>query len=108
MIKISDAAQNEIKRMQKSQQRGNSYLRLGVKEGGCSGLYYTFDWVEEIQSSDRVYPQTDFSVIINEKSFPYLNQLTLDFTEDLMGGGFRFQNSQATKSCSCGISFTLD
>lgn len=108
MIKISDAAQNEIKRMQKSQQRENSYLRLGVKEGGCSGLYYTFDWVEEVQSSDRVYPQTDFSVIINETSLPYLNQLTLDFTEDLMGGGFRFQNSQATKSCSCGISFTLD
>lgn len=108
MIKISDAAQNEIKRMQKSQERLNSYLRLGVKEGGCSGLYYTFDWVEEIQSSDRVYPQTDFSVIINETSLPYLNQLTLDFTEDLMGGGFRFQNSQATKSCSCGISFTLD
>ena len=108
MIQISDAAQAEIKRMQESQEKWNSYLRLDVKTGGCSGLYYAFDWEEEVQSSDRVYPQNEFSVVINEKSLPYLNQLTLDFTEDLMGGGFRFQNSQATKSCSCGISFTLD
>lgn len=108
MIQISDAAQAEIKRMQESQDKRLSCLRLDVKLGGCSGLYYTFAWETEIQSSDRVYPQTDFSVIINEKSLPYLNQLTLDFTEDLMGGGFRFQNPQATQSCSCGISFTLE
>ncbi|QDZ40546.1 iron-sulfur cluster assembly accessory protein [Euhalothece natronophila Z-M001] len=108
MIKISEAAQNEIRRMQKSQEQENSYLRLDVKEGGCSGLYYTFSWEKESQGSDRVYPQNDFSVVIDEKSLPYLNQLTLDFTEDLMGGGFRFQNPQATQSCSCGISFTLD
>jgi len=107
MIQISNTAQQEIKRIQTTRQQQDSYLRLGVREGGCSGLYYTLDWDKEIQSSDRVYPQTDFSVVIDEKSLPYLSQLTLDYTEDLMGGGFRFKNPQATNPCSCGLSFAL-
>lgn len=108
MIQISEAAQQEIKRIQKTREQSDCYLRLGVKEGGCSGLYYTLDWETEIKSSDRAYPQNDFSVIIDEHSLPYLHQLSLDYTEDLMGGGFRFQNPQAINSCSCGISFSLN
>jgi iron-sulfur cluster assembly accessory protein len=108
MIQISDVAQQEIKRLQTTRKQENNYLRLGVAEGGCSGLYYTLDWSEEMSSSDRVYPQTDFSVVIDEKSLPYLHQLTLDYTEDLMGGGFRFQNPQAVNTCSCGLSFSLE
>lgn len=107
MIQISEAAQQEIKRMQKTREKEDSYLRLGVEEGGCSGLYYTLNWEEEIKSTDRVYPQNDFSVIIDEKSLPYLHQLALDYTEDLMGGGFRFKNPQAMNPCSCGLSFAL-
>lgn len=107
MIQISEAAQQEIRRIQRTRNQLDSYLRLGVKEGGCSGLYYTLDWEPEIKSSDRVYSQQDFAVIIDEASLPYLNQLTLDYTEDLMGGGFRFKNPQALQSCSCGISFCL-
>jgi len=107
MIQISEAAQQEIRRIQRTRNQLDSYLRLGVKEGGCSGLYYTLDWDPQIQSSDCVYSQKDFSVIIDEASLPYLNQLTLDYTEDLMGGGFRFKNPQALQSCSCGISFCL-
>lgn len=107
MLKITPAALAEIKRLQKNRNQQNSYLRLRVEEGGCSGLYYVLDWDEQKQDIDRVYPQTDFSVIIDEKSLPYLHQLTLDYTEDLMGGGFRFKNPQAINSCSCGISFAL-
>lgn len=108
MIKISDVAQKEIKRLQTTRQKEGSYLRLGVAEGGCSGLYYTLDWSTEITSSDRVYSQPEFSVVIDEKSLPYLHQLTLDYTEDLMGGGFRFNNPQAINPCSCGLSFSLE
>ncbi|AFZ43574.1 iron-sulfur cluster assembly accessory protein [Halothece sp. PCC 7418] len=108
MIEISDVAQKEIKRLQTTRKQEKSYLRIGVAEGGCSGLYYTLDWSIEIASSDRVYPQTEFSVVIDEKSLPYLHQLKLDYTEDLMGGGFRFNNPQAVKACSCGLSFSLD
>lgn len=107
MLQISNAAQQEIKRMQSTRGGENGYLRLSVKEGGCSGLYYVLDWDENITSSDRVYPQTGFSVVIDDKSLPYLNQLTLDYTEDLMGGGFRFKNPQAVNPCSCGLSFAL-
>jgi iron-sulfur cluster assembly accessory protein len=107
MIQISDVAQQEIKRLQTTRQQEDCYLRLGVKEGGCSGLYYTLDWSTEINSSDRVYSQNEFSVVIDEKSLPYLHQLTLDYTEDLMGGGFRFKNPQAVNTCSCGLSFAL-
>lgn len=108
MIQISEAAQQEIRRIQSTREQLDSYLRLDVKEGGCSGLYYTLDWEKEITRRDRVYSQKEFSVIIDESSLPYLNQLTLDYTEDLMGGGFRFKNPQAAQSCSCGISFSLE
>ncbi len=107
MIQISDAARQEIKRLQATRGQEACYLRLGVEEGGCSGLYYTLGWAPAIGTSDRVYPQPDFSVVIDEKSFPYLHQLTLDYTEDLMGGGFRFKNPQAVNTCSCGLSFAL-
>ncbi len=107
MITISEAAQKEIKRIQTTRQQQENYLRVGVKAGGCSDYYYTFDWESSINSSDRVYPQQEFSVVIDQQSLPYLNQLKLDYTEDLMGGGFRFKNPQATQSCSCSRSFSI-
>jgi len=107
MITISDAAQKEIKRIQTTRKQQDSYLRLTVKAGGCADFYYIMDWEQTIDGSDRLYPQQDFSVVIDEASLPYLHQLTLDYTEDLMGGGFRFKNPQATHTCSCSLSFSI-
>ena len=106
MIDLTQAAAAEIKRIQQSRQQPDSYFRLGVETGGCSGLVYTLELEKSSQTGDIVYKHNDISIIVDRQSSPYLTELKLDFSEDLMGGGFRFHNPNAATTCSCGQSFT--
>jgi iron-sulfur cluster assembly accessory protein len=117
MIYISQAAAREIKRVQLSRQQPDSLFRLTVKNGGCSGLLYSLEletqslvsnFTQKDISKDIVHESNGIKVIIDVKTASYLNNLQLDYSEDLMGGGFRFQNSNATNCCSCGLSFSVD
>jgi iron-sulfur cluster assembly accessory protein len=105
MIHLSPAAANEIQRLKASRQQPDSYFRLGVEPGGCSGLYYILDLCAMPLTGDRVCESQGISIVINEQSVPYLQDLKLDFAEDLMGGSFRFQNPNATATCGCALSF---
>jgi iron-sulfur cluster assembly protein len=81
------------------------FFRLGVKPGGCCQWFYTMTFAENLQPDDTVYPCDRLQVVIDSKSLTYLEGVQIDFSEDLMGGGFRFHNPQATQSCGCGHSF---
>jgi iron-sulfur cluster assembly protein len=81
-------------------------LRLGVLGGGCSGLSYQFKLATEPKARDHIFEFEDVKVFIDPKSMVYLNGLTLDWKESLLQSGFVFQNPNATKSCSCGTSFS--
>ncbi|HAC63197.1 MAG TPA: iron-sulfur cluster assembly accessory protein [Cyanothece sp. UBA12306] len=105
MLEFTAAAVKEIKRMQSSRQKTDSYFRLSVKQGGCSGLCYTFELCEAPLENDRHYQIRGIAVLIDQSNLPYLKQLRLDYAEDLMGGGFRFHNPQISTPCSCGLSF---
>ncbi|MFM7580654.1 MAG: HesB/IscA family protein, partial [Microcystaceae cyanobacterium] len=83
------------------------YFRLGIKPGGCATWYYTLDLVREVTDSDREFESQGITILVDETSFPFLENVKLDYAEDLMGGGFRFNNPQATH-CSCGLSFRLN
>ena len=113
MIHISNKAAQEIKRIQLSQEKLDSSFRLKVKEGGCSGLFYDFQL--ETSSPEENSPTTEIplqfesngiAIVVDQKSYSYLEGIKLDYSEDLMGGGFRFENPNASSSCGCGISFT--
>jgi iron-sulfur cluster assembly accessory protein len=106
MIDLSQAAANEIKRLQESCQQIGSYFRIGVKAGGCSGLYYTLELSATPQAGDCLYESQGISIIVDAESESYLQTLKLDYAEDLMGGGFRFQNPNASTTCGCGLSFS--
>ncbi|NJK50336.1 iron-sulfur cluster assembly accessory protein [Candidatus Gracilibacteria bacterium] len=105
MIHLSQAAANEIQRLKASRQKTDSYFRLGVEPGGCSGLYYILDLCAMPLKGDLICESQGISMVINEQSIPYLQDLKLDFAEDLMGGSFRFQNPKATATCGCALSF---
>ncbi len=107
MINLSQAAVDEIKRLQLKNIRPEARLRLGVQKGGCAELYYTIDFEEGLKEGDRVYDYDRISVVVDEASFNYISDLTLDYSEDLMGGGFRFHNPLAVESCGCGNSFRV-
>jgi iron-sulfur cluster assembly protein len=106
MITLTDNAAKEITRLQKEQERQDQYLRIGVQGGGCSGLMYNMKFDEEVGEYDKVFDINGIKVVIDMKSALYLKGTTLDFTADLTGGGFKFENPNASRSCGCGASFT--
>jgi len=88
-------------------------LRLRVAMGGCMGFIYHLTLENSIQPEDGVFHQPsqephrywDVEVVVDQKSLPYVKDLVLDYSEDLMGGGFRFLNPTVHQSCGCGHSF---
>jgi iron-sulfur cluster assembly protein len=107
-IQLTDSGLKEVLRL-RERKGADLWLRVGVKGGGCSGLSYTmdFDSPDSVTEHDEVYSYASgFSVIVDKKSLLYLYGLVLDYSDDLLGGGFKFVNPNAQRSCSCGSSFS--
>ena len=100
MINITPAAASEMRRLVAQQNRKNAGLRVGVKGGGCSGLSYTMQFEEKSQNHDRVFEADGVRIFCDPKSYLYLNGWTLDYSNELIGGGFKFINP-AARSCGC-------
>ena len=89
-------------------------LRVGVRSGGCSGMSYTMDFIgtNEINPDDKVYDyslkaEQSFQVVCDPKSLLYIYGMQLDFSKELIGGGFNFVNPNASQTCGCGSSFAV-
>lgn len=107
MIQLSEAAVAEVQRMQLARERSHCRLRLRVQTGGCCGLYYDLSLDPTLFPRDRVSNAGGIEVVIDADSSAQLDGLKIDYTEDLMGGGFRFSNPQAVAICGCGQSFAI-
>lgn len=107
MIQISSSAANEIKRLRSKQSNPDILFRLRVQAGGCSGLFYDLGF-DAAGQSDCVLDCNGIAVAIDANSLNYIQNLKIDYSEDLMGGGFRFSNSQAIATCGCGNSFSVE
>ncbi len=83
---------------------GERGLRIKVVGGGCSGLSYKMD-LDESRQGDRVFERDGARVIVDRKSFLYLNGTELDYADDLMHAGFNLVNPNVKRSCGCGASF---
>ena len=108
MITLSPSALQEVKRLVEQEQKPNLALRIGVKGGGCSGFSYQM-LLEEASPKqyDTLFEQEGVKVLVDAKSHLYLDGMTIDFKNGLMGGGFEFHNPLAKKSCGCGTSFSV-
>ena len=107
MIELSETAKEQAQKLIKEKAGSDGFLRLGVKGGGCSGLSYTINIDDKINEFDKVFEHGDVKVVCDQKSFVYLNGITIDFSNELVGGGFNFKNPNADGSCGCGISFSM-
>ena len=105
-ILVTEKAVREIKKIL-SQQAPGTFLRVGVKGGGCSGLSYLMNLDTQTGELDRSFIFGDVKVVVDAKALMYLDGLTLDYTGDLLNGAFRFNNPQAKRSCGCGSSFSV-
>ncbi|KAH7429121.1 hypothetical protein KP509_09G031900 [Ceratopteris richardii] len=83
-------------------------LRIGVRQGGCSGMSYTMDFEERsnIRPDDSIIDHEGFTMVCDPKSLLYLYGMQLDYSDALIGGGFSFSNPNATSTCGCGKSFS--
>jgi iron-sulfur cluster assembly protein len=106
MIQVTEKAQQRIRQILAREGVAGG-LRLAVQGGGCSGLSYVFKLEAQERASDHVFGTGDAKVMIDPKSFVYLDGLTLDYKESLIQSGFVVDNPNAQKTCSCGTSFDV-
>ncbi|MFD2637749.1 HesB/IscA family protein [Piscibacillus salipiscarius] len=104
-INITEQAQYQINEMRKGDSADTVYLRFGVKGGGCSGLSYKLGFDYEVKETDELYEDYDVPVIIAKMDRPIIEGTTIDFKQNMMGGGFTIDNPNAIVSCGCGSSF---
>ena len=107
-IHVTDKAKERIKGLMKeSNYDENYFLRVSVVGGGCSGLSYKMDFDKELKPADQVFEDNGVKVVTDLKSFLYLVNTVLDFSDGLNGKGFHFNNPNASRTCSCGESFAV-
>jgi iron-sulfur cluster assembly protein len=107
MVQVTEKALERIRQIM-AKEGVHGGLRLAVQGGGCSGLSYLFKLETKERSSDRVFGGGDAKLLIDPRSFVYLDGVTLDYKESLIQSGFVVDNPNAQKTCSCGTSFSTE
>src|SRR5579871_1617376 len=108
MITVSPAAKEYIDKLMTDQHyTPGTFLRVGVKSGGCSGLEYKLDFDNTEKEGDQVFEDKGIKVVVDMKSLLYLYGTELDYSGGLNGKGLTFNNPNASRTCSCGESFAV-
>ena len=105
-ITVTERALAQITRLLSKDGRPGAFLRLGVKGGGCSGLEYVMTLDTAEKAIDLIEELNGVKIVCDAKSAVFLQGSTFDYTGNLIGGGFKFENPNAGRSCGCGTSFT--
>ncbi len=103
-VSLSERAAARIKQLVAD--KPGSGLRVKVVGGGCSGLSYRME-IDAAKERDKVFERDGACLIVDKKSFLYLNGSELDYAEELMSAGFKLVNPNVKRACGCGESFTV-
>ncbi len=105
-ILLSEAALRQVRSL-RDKVGQDLCLRVGVRQGGCSGMSYMMDFEDssKISVGDEVFDYDGFKIVSDRKSLLYLYGLMLDYSDAMIGGGFQFSNPNASQTCGCGKSF---
>ncbi len=107
-MQITDKALEKVTELMTAEGlNGEYFLRVSVSGGGCSGLSYNMDFDNESQPMDQEFEDKGMKMVVDMKSFLYLCDSTLDFSDGLNGKGFHFFNPNASRTCGCGESFSV-
>ena len=108
MITVSENAKKQaIRLMEEGESPKDSFIRVGVKGGGCSGLSYDLTFDNVITADDKIFEDKGIKIVCDKKSILYLAGTELDFSGGLNGKGFIFKNPNANRTCGCGESFSM-
>ena len=107
MLTLTAGAAQKVKGIleQEKESLPQGGLRIYVQGGGCSGFQYGMV-LDEVAEDDEVFEFEGVKVIVDQMSLKHLDNATIDYKEDLMGGGFAIKNPNAKSTCGCGSSFS--
>ena len=105
-IELTESAAKQIQKQ--IAQRGKGLgLRVGVKDSGCSGFAYVYDYADEVRADDKLFEAHDAKVVVDAKSLETLDGSTLDFVKEGLKQVFKFTNPNVDATCGCGESFSV-
>lgn len=108
MLFVSDKAKNRINQIIKDKKVvGDLFIRVEVETGGCSGLSYKLDFDNTVNSNDETFVDKGIKIVTSKRSYLYIINSTIDFSDGLKGRGFFFKNPNAGRTCGCGDSFAV-
>ena len=108
MITVSEnAKQHALELIKNENKPADTFIRVGVEGGGCSGLSYKLEFDNQLKEGDQVFEDKGIKIAVDKKSFLYLIGTELDYTGGLNGKGFVFINPNASRTCGCGESFSV-
>ncbi len=107
-LNVTESASVEIKKFLAGEDDlpDTAGLRVRVVPGGCSGFQYSLNIEEESKQGDFILDKFGIKLFVDMFSAQYLNGVTIDYTSNMMGSGFTFENPNATGGCGCGTSFS--
>ncbi|MGH8635235.1 MAG: HesB/IscA family protein [Burkholderiales bacterium] len=105
-IQLTEIAAKQIQKQLTERGRGIG-LRVGVKDVGCSGFGYIYDYADEVRADDRLFEAHDAKVVVDAKSLEFLDGSTLDYVKEGLKQVFKFTNPNVDATCGCGESFSV-
>ena len=106
LVLVTAAAGTKLSSLIEREQKGN-YLRVKITGGGCNGLSYKMKFADGPKRGDILVRSSGSQILVDTKSALYLRGTQLDYSDKMVGGGFKFSNPNAKSSCSCGESFSI-
>lgn len=108
MIHLSQSAIRELKRLEAKDPYGSGVVRIAIAPGGCAGLTYDLQFRQATKPTDQILKIDQLKIVMAAEHLASCEELAIDYSEDLMGGNFRFTNALAKQTCGCGVSFSLE
>jgi len=107
LLSLTPSAIERLRDINKSSSSDNVAVKLGVKNGGCAGMAYTMDYINEVSQNDEVIKIDDITLVIDPKAILFLLGTEMDYEKSTLNSGFIFNNPNQTDACGCGESVTL-
>ena len=106
LVRVTEAAGGKVRALIARENQGE-FLRVAITGGGCNGLSYKLKFASEPRRGDILVRSSGVAVLVDARTALYLRGTLLDYSTQLIAGGFKFSNPNAKASCSCGESFSV-
>ncbi len=106
-ISITEPAAKRLNAVMEAEGKKGYGLRMEVTTGGCSGMNYDMSFDKEKKEFDKIFESQGMKIFCDLKSYLYLKGIEVDFSSDMLNGGFKINNPNAERTCGCGTSFSV-